>query len=404
MSKPTGGRTRKEDYTTSVMRVPDPVKPKVIELIEKFHQDRQPNQPVISNSQYWQIRASLIPELLDFGGNEPILVTECSITNADWWNQDGKQQWEKCWRENLKRFNDLADRVNECLRQVDNSWTLAFPDDNEKAVKKLCEYRLIYLDQPTTAATPLEAVQWALTSNYFGSGLKEKIVDAFRQKQWGILKALEVGVHPPVNRREYWYKNYTEQLGKQNVNYWQWRQNPESREIAKELTELLELPEPSSDTRRVLECLAEGKDPFYDPKPNGGAIYLGFNTFLSKGALAGYDPKVKQRCRDAFRNWHQTVLAQLGQDTLEGIYRLCYGCDWILIESILAPPFVGAWWDVLQVSPNATPEEVKSAYRAAAKVWHTDVNNSPIALARITALNKAYEEAKASFTNYKYRV
>jgi hypothetical protein len=154
----------------------------------------------------------------------------------------------------------------------------------------------------------------------------------------------------------------------------------------------------------VLECLAEGKDPFYDPKPREGQMFIGFDVFLTKGALGGCEPDLKQRYRDAFKKWHQTVLAQLGQDTLEGIYRVCYGCDWILIESIFAPPLVGEWWEVLQVSPNATLEEVKSAYRTAAKIWHTDVNSSSIAKARITALNKAYEEAKTSFTRYKYRV
>ncbi|MBD1895906.1 J domain-containing protein [Coleofasciculus sp. FACHB-129] len=402
MNKPTGGRTRKEDYTTSVMRVPDPVKPKVIEVIEKFHQARQPNQPVTSNSQYWQIPASLIPELLDLGGDEPSFETSCGIEKqyVRWWKTEGKIKWEKEWRENLERFNALADRVNECLRQVDNTWTLASSEDVSKAIKRLHECRLIYLDQPATAATPLEAARWVLEASELGWG----IVIAFWERRWGILKALEVGIYPPINRREYWLENYAEQLGKPNVNYWQWRQNPESREIAKELTQLLELPEPSEDTRRVLECLAEGKDPFYDPKPREGQMFIGFDVFLTKGALGDCKPDLKQRYREAFRKWHLTVLAQLGQDTLEGIYRVCYGCDWILIESIFAPPLVGEWWEVLQVSPNATLEEVKSAYRTAAKVWHTDVNSSPIAKARITALNKAYEEAKASFTRYKYRV
>lgn len=152
----------------------------------------------------------------------------------------------------------------------------------------------------------------------------------------------------------------------------------------------------------MLEVLAEKKDPFY--KPAGGGMYLSFEAYSKMGALGSCEPALKQRYREAFRQWHQTVLTQLNKDTLKGIYKVCYGCDWDLIESIFAPPLVGEWWEVLGVSPNATPEEVKTAFRTAAKVWHTDVNSSPIAKARMTALNKAYEEAKASFTSYRYRV
>ena len=402
MNRPTGGRTRKEDYTTSVIRVPDPVKSEVQGLIEKFYKARQPDKLVTSISQSWQIPASLISELLNLSGDEPDFDWYCGTEQQykQWWKTDGKLQWEKEWRKNLERFLSLADRVNKCLFQIDNTWALASPEDVSKAIKRLHEYRLIYLDQPATAATPLEAVRWVVEASDLGWG----IVIAFWEKRWGILKALEVGVYPPINRREYWLRNYAEQLGKPEVNYWQWRQNPESREIAKELTQLLELPEPSEDTRRVLERLAEGKDPFHDPSPREGEMFIGFDVFLTKGALGSCEPALKQRYRDAFRQWHQTVLAQMGRDALEGIYRVCYGCDWIVIESIFAPPLTGAWWEVLQISPNATLEEVKSAYRTAAKIWHTDVNSSAIAKARITALNKAWEEAKASFTRNKYKV
>jgi len=42
------------------------------------------------------------------------------------------------------------------------------------------------------------------------------------------------------------------------VDYWQWRGNPESREICPELTQLLELPV-NQDASRVLERLADGR-------------------------------------------------------------------------------------------------------------------------------------------------
>ncbi|MBD2006997.1 MULTISPECIES: J domain-containing protein [Cyanophyceae] len=398
MNRPVGGRTKKADYTTSVLRVPDPVRGEVIKVIEKFYKARQPNKPVTGLSPYWQIPASLIPELLNLSGDEPDFDWYCGIEQQykKWWKTDGKLQWEKVWRKNLERFLSLADRVNKCLFQVDNTWAITFPKDVSEAIKRLHEYRLIHLDQPATAASPLETVQWVVKA----SDLEWGIVDALQEKRWGILKALEVGVYPPVNRREYWLKRYSEQLGKTKVNYWQWRQNPESRAIANELNQLLELPEPEEDARRVLEVLAEGKDPFY--KPEGG-IHISFEAFSKLGALGTCEPAIKQRCREAFRQWHQIVLAQLGKNSLEGIYRVCYSCDWNLIESILAPPLVGEWWEVLEVLPNATLEQVKTAYRTAAKLWHTDVNSSPIAKARMIALNKAREEAEASFT-YRYKV
>jgi superfamily II DNA or RNA helicase len=53
---------------------------------------------------------------------------------------------------------------------------------------------------------------------------------------------------------------------------------------------------------------------------------------------------------------------------------------------------VGAWYQTLGVSPNATHEEVKAAYRTLAKQWHPDVCSDTIAESRMKAINEAYEE------------
>lgn len=43
--KPSGGRGKRESYSTSVVRVPDPIKREVLFLIEQFHRDRKVSKP-----------------------------------------------------------------------------------------------------------------------------------------------------------------------------------------------------------------------------------------------------------------------------------------------------------------------------------------------------------------------
>ncbi len=61
---------------------------------------------------------------------------------------------------------------------------------------------------------------------------------------------------------ENWHKFYQENLGKTGINYWEWRDKPESNNVCKELSLLLQLPVPNNYAREVLECLADGKNPF----------------------------------------------------------------------------------------------------------------------------------------------
>lgn len=48
-------------------------------------------------------------------------------------------------------------------------------------------------------------------------------------------------------------------------------------------------------------------------------------------------------------------------------------------------------YEILQVSPNAEPEVIESAYRRLARKYHPDVNLSPDAAARMKEINQAYE-------------
>src|SRR5260370_30334980 len=47
-------------------------------------------------------------------------------------------------------------------------------------------------------------------------------------------------------------------------------------------------------------------------------------------------------------------------------------------------------YDLLEVSPNASPPVIQAAYHVLARAWHPDVNPTPEAARRIRDLNAAY--------------
>ncbi|NJL81941.1 MAG: DnaJ domain-containing protein [Chloroflexaceae bacterium] len=57
-------------------------------------------------------------------------------------------------------------------------------------------------------------------------------------------------------------------------------------------------------------------------------------------------------------------------------------------ETLLA----GEWWEILEVSPDATAAQVKQAYYQKAKLYHPDLNPSAIAKANMQILNRAYAQ------------
>jgi WD40 repeat protein len=64
------------------------------------------------------------------------------------------------------------------------------------------------------------------------------------------------------------------------------------------------------------------------------------------------------------------------------------GSEEFTIDSVVS----GEWWEVLGVDKDQNPHEVKLAYRRLARLYHPDINRSASAIARMQALNKAYEE------------
>ena len=50
------------------------------------------------------------------------------------------------------------------------------------------------------------------------------------------------------------------------------------------------------------------------------------------------------------------------------------------------------YYQILDLEPTASPEEVKKSYRKLAKVWHPDRNNnSPESVSRFKLISEAYE-------------
>ncbi len=61
-------------------------------------------------------------------------------------------------------------------------------------------------------------------------------------------------------------------------------------------------------------------------------------------------------------------------------------------------PTSGSWWQVLGLSPDAKPTEVKQAYRRLSLLYHPNTNLRRDAHQSIVALNCAYEEYKQVVT------
>ena len=400
------------------MRVPDPIKTQVLELIESFHQNRpiEVSKPVTGfcrdkpvTGLPYQIPISVVASLLaaeaPVGGGDVSPWISCGYprSSGDVWQNVWDDKWDKTWerleRPHIEMFNQLADQVNRCIWQIDNTFAIAEPGDGYGALKQLIEYGLIQ-EIDSNPATARQLLDWVLDCGLHMDGVPEIAREAIAKKRWNILSALEIGQQQPVDRHEYWHRKYKEQLAKTDVNYWQWRDNPESWEICPELTSLLSLPEPSLDTCRVLECLSEGKDPFFKPEVKFNGSFSDLTTYLQAGKLGNCKPEVKQAYRQAFIQWHLSALAQLGEDLLKSIYKVVYGCRWQLIEDIINP-MSGEWWEVMGVSPNASVQEVKSAYKKLARLWHPDTNPSPLALERMTRINEAFEQFKKTCNSFR---
>ena len=179
-----------------------------------------------------------------------------------------------------------------------------------------------------------------------------------------------------------WHNFYTQHLGKPDLNYWEWRDKPESRNVCQELSWLLELPQPTGAAREVLEALGEGGNPFELPSPSG--------------RFGERDFQVQSQMRVAFKQWHDLARRRVGRASLKKIYRVCYGTTWGTIQQIIRRPFASEpWWQVLGVHPKANPLEVETAYKQLMKIWHPDLSQHPLATKMAARINMAYGEYRS---------
>lgn len=105
---------------------------------------------------------------------------------------------------------------------------------------------------------------------------------------------------------------------------------------------------------------------------------LGLNVGMATAAArassaankqAGYDEEYVNKSREEARNYRKEKVTQPAKKEEN-------------------------WRDTLGVDKNASPAEIKKAYRELAKKYHPDVNPTPEAKAKMAKLNEAYEKLK----------
>jgi DnaJ domain len=200
-----------------------------------------------------------------------------------------------------------------------------------------------------------------------------------------------------------WQAFYTKQLGKPKINYWEWKNLPESDNVCRELSLLLTLPAPKGYTKQVLEALAESKNLFFKPLRNTKAIgnlLIDFADSIRDGKFAKLDWRMQVAMRRAFKQWHELVSQQIGIEALSAIYRVCYGTSSEKIQQIIheersiLEDFIAdnstPWWKVLGVSSSADALQVEKAYKTLIRLWHPDLNKHPYATQVTSRINVAY--------------
>lgn len=386
MNKPKGGRGKRASYQTNVVRVPKPIMPQVLELINQFHESSKfittktysyKKISALSVTKFYRMfNTKSIEEEIDEEIDEEEYILQCNL-------------------------------INKVIWQIDNTFIGASSEDADTTVDLLVKYDLIELPKNTIDATISQFTEWLFGQEMRLYNVEEVIISAISEGRYDIVKALGILDKPPINRKEYWHHTYHTQLGKPNVDYWQWKNNPESREIASELTLLLDkIPEPDSYAKLVLMQLADGKDPFLKvDKPNNPYPFTSFEDWRASGYFAQNSElwEKREEYRLLFRIWHNIARSLIGQQKLLQVYRVVFNCSWSIIEAILRPtsnipkkPVTGKreWWHILNVSQYATYDEVKAAYKKLATIWHPDCNKSPSATQRMQEINAAMDEYK----------
>ncbi len=178
-----------------------------------------------------------------------------------------------------------------------------------------------------------------------------------------------------------WHKFYQNNLAKPGINYWQWKSFPEATTFCKELSWLLQLPEPKNNAKKVLEKLPE-------------------NRF--------FELELHQQVKiiSEFKLWHNSICDQIDGQSLKAVYQVCYGIHWKTLQQQLnqlqsiqvwAKERSPLWWQILGVTSKASISEVESAYKNLIRQWHPDLNEHPNATKVTSKLNVAYQEYKQKY-------
>ena len=171
-----------------------------------------------------------------------------------------------------------------------------------------------------------------------------------------------------------WIDFYQQKLQHPSVNYWHWANLPFAESTIPELSDLLNLPQPSRNTCLFLESLAN-----------------------SPPSLCS------QSCLSEFRQWHQVALNRLDSDSLQNLYAVFYGVKPNTISFLLSEQpsreinqawlkTSSHWWSVLSVKPWSKSEQIEESYKKLLRVWHPDINPHPWSHAITVRLNQAYDE------------
>lgn len=192
-----------------------------------------------------------------------------------------------------------------------------------------------------------------------------------------------------------WHDFYLQNLKKPGINYWQWRDSPESRNLSQELSWLFDLPEPRGYAKEVLESLGERKDPFFQPRQKRRT------NQKYQGKFSHLNFPLQTEMRLAFKQWHDRASRLIGRDSLKAVYQVCYGTTEEIIKRIVEPleekiiDATAPWWQVLGVHPSANALQVEEAYKNLICLWHPDLNKHPLATQIASRINIAYGEYQA---------
>lgn len=204
-----------------------------------------------------------------------------------------------------------------------------------------------------------------------------------------------------------WRSFYKNSLAKPDINYWQWRSQPENQQVCRELRELFRLNPACGYSQEILQSLALAKDPFYHPWLDLRALSSGNNKAivtdkLAQGRFAEREFRIHQRMREEFKQWHLQACQRLGKERIKAIYSVCYGANWQLIAQILYPSprslavmIVDSanplWWRILGITPFSTTARIENNYKTLLRYWHPDRNSHPNATEITAHLNRAYD-------------